>query len=385
MKKVWFGNIVLPDKLLVNGQITVENGRIIAVGPRQSRPDFGSAQVIEYQADYIWPGLIDLHVHGAGGADVMDGTNLSLSIIAATLLRYGVTGFLATTVTAEKDDLKKVMDVASFWKRKTGEAEILGIHLEGPWVCSKHKGAQNPEFIQNPQKGDGVWAYEASKGSLKIVTLAPEKPQAGELIKELVKLGVIVSIGHTDADYRQVEHAVQLGASHITHTFNAMRGFHHREPGAVGAALMINSLFSEVIADGYHVHPKAVELLVRTKGSNQVLLVSDGIQAVAMPEGEYELGGLKIYTREGKAMLSDGTLAGSLLTLNHSVINAMRFADIPIWEAVKMASLNPAERLGIDNQTGSIEVGKRANLIAVNSDGDVQNVWIDGVEQHIRD
>jgi N-acetylglucosamine-6-phosphate deacetylase len=311
----------------------------------------------------------------------MDGTPDSFSLVSKTLLKFGVTGYLATTVTMDKPHISRVLEALASWKSGEGEAEVLGVHLEGPWICSHYKGAQNPDYIQIPQAGDGKWAHAASKGKLRIVTLAPEQPGALTVIQELVKEGVIVSIGHTNATYEQVEKAVDLGASHITHTFNAMRGLHHREPGVVGAALGMEQLHCEVIVDGLHVHPKAVDLLVKIKGVEKTLLVSDGMSAVDMPDGEYDLGGLKVTTHGGKAMLDDGTLAGSVLTLNRAVMNSVNFAKLPIWQAVAMASLNPAKRLGLDAEMGSIEAGKRANLVAVDEDGTVQQVWIDGEEQ----
>ncbi len=384
MKKVWIGNIVLPNGLLKNGQITVEDGQIVYVGKQQTNEDLDQGQCVEWKEGYIWPGLLDIHVHGAGGADVMDGNDAALSTIAATLIQYGVTGFLATTVTGEKDHLSKVMSTVKSWKRTQGKAEILGIHLEGPWICPAYKGAQNPEYIQFPKEGDGKWAYQASDGALKIVTLAPENEGAEHVIRELVERGVIVSIGHTNATYAEVEKAVELGASHITHTYNAMSGFHHREPGVVGAALALDNVYTEVIVDGYHVHPKAVDVLIKTKGTAKVLLISDGIRAIDMPEGEYDLGGLRVATHAGKATLADGTLAGSLLTLNIAIMNTVRFTNTPIWEAVNMASLIPAKRLGVAHEIGSIEVGKRANMVAVKENGMVQQVWIDGIEQYSR-
>lgn len=379
-KKRFIGNIVLPDRVLMNGQVTVQDGRIVDIVPAQS-VDEGDMETILVEEGYLWPGLIDLHVHGSGGADIMDGTPEAFSTVSKTLLSYGVTGYLATTVTADKASLTRVFDALDHWQNGVGGAEILGVHLEGPWICPQYKGAQNPEFIQTPQSGDGKWASETSRGKLKIVTLAPEQPGVSTVISELVQEGVIVSIGHTNATYEQVEAAVQCGASQVTHTFNAMRGLHHREPGVVGAALGMEQLHCEVIADGHHVHPKAVELLVKTKGIDKTLLISDGISAVHMPEGTYELGGLMVHTLDGKATLADGTLAGSLLTLNKAVMNTVRFVNIPIWQAVRMASLNPATRLGLEADLGSIEIGKRAHLVAVDSIGQVQQVWMDGVEQ----
>jgi N-acetylglucosamine-6-phosphate deacetylase len=381
VKRVWIGNVVLPDRILYDGQIIAEDGKIVYVGEQLDHPDPNSDLVTIHPDGYLWPGLIDIHVHGSGGSDTMDGTAEALSTISKSLLSFGVTGYLPTTMTMGKERIAQVLSTIASWKRKCGEAEILGVHLEGPWISPKYKGAQNPEYILPPRKGDGKWVFEASQGMVKIVTLAPEQGEADAVIQELTKLGIQVSIGHSDATYEEVEKAVKLGARHITHTFNASRGLHHREPGVVGAALALDELYCELIADGFHVHPNAVRLLIKVKGKDRVILISDGIRAVGLPDGESELGGLKVWTKDGKATLEDGTLAGSLLTLNRAVINAVRFADIPIWEAVQMASLNPAKRLGLDHSLGSIEVGKRANIVAVDGEGSVNAVWIDGIEQ----
>ncbi len=381
MRKIINGRMVLPDKILENGQLIIEEGIIIHIGETRYTHHSEAQHTFQWNQGYIWPGLLDIHIHGAGGSDTMDGTKESLSIIAKSLLKHGVTGFLATTVTTSYDKLKKVLVNIADWESSDKEAELLGVHLEGPWISPVYHGAQNPRFVVTPKMGDGALLYKFSKGKIKMVTLAPEVKNVPELIKELVALGVIVSIGHTDATYKDVFEAVKLGVSHITHTFNAMKPFHHREPGVIGAALTDKNLSCEIIADGQHVHPAAIKMLIEARGVDHVMLVSDSIRAVHMGEGSYELGGLEIQVKGDRATLEDGTLAGSMLSLNKAVMNTTSFADIPIWEAVKMASLNPAIKLGLAHDIGSIEVGKRANIIAVQENGDVNHVWVDGEKQ----
>lgn len=408
MKQAWLGNIVLPDKILTDGQIIAETGKIVYVGKSvnflgkqrniDSYIDGGYDQVYASSEGYLWPGLIDIHIHGSGGADVMDGSEEALTTMARNLLNYGVTGFLPTTLSAPFKDLRDLLEIISNYKifkskayksrlinkNIIDEAEILGIHLEGPWLNPNYKGAHKESCLLTPQKGEGRELFNSAQGELKLVTIAPEIVNGLEMIKELKELGVIVSIGHSDATYEEIRKAVEWGVTNITHTYNAMSGFHHREPGVTGAALFTDRLQCELIADGLHVHPLAIKGLYKLKGSKNIILVSDGIRAIGMPEGKYNLGGLEVMCENGAARLNDSTLAGSLLTLNKAVINMMNYADIAIWEAVSMASLNPARMLGLDKEIGSIEVGKRANIVAVDNNSDVKQVWIDGITKEYK-
>lgn len=399
MKQVWYGNIVLPDRILIDGQIVAEAGKIVYVGERSdyfgmhrkdgSYIDGDSIQAFASSEGYLWPGLIDIHIHGAGGSDVMDGNEEALTTVAKTLLNYGVTGFLPTTLSAPIEDLKGILELIASYKitksnkNNGGQAEILGIHLEGPWLNQNYKGAQNKSFLQAPQKGEGRALFNSAQGELKLVTIAPEIVNGFEMIRELKELGIIVSIGHSGATYEQINKAIELGATNITHTYNAMSGFHHRKLGVTGAALLNERLCCELIADGLHVHPLAIRGMHKLKGTDNIILVSDSIRAVGMPEGRYDLGGLEVMCEGGAALLNDGTIAGSLLTLNKAVINMMSYADLAIWEAINMASINPARLLGLDKEIGSIEVGKRANIVAVDNNGGVRQVWIDGIDQKI--
>ncbi|GAA5344066.1 N-acetylglucosamine-6-phosphate deacetylase [Planifilum fimeticola] len=371
------GSVVLADGILEEGMVVIRGERIAYVGPPLSR--FTDPRREFAVSGFIWPGLIDLHVHGAGGADVMDATPKSLATISRTLARHGVTGFLATTVTMPKSRLEQVFNNVAEMASSLEGARVLGIHLEGPWICPSHRGAQNPEYIVEPDPEEAMWALKNSRGMLRVVTMAPERPKGMETVRLLSSKGVIVSIGHTGATYEQALSAIDAGASQVTHCFNGMTGLHHRSPGVAGAVLTEDRLFAELIADGFHVHPAVVKLLAKLKGeSDKLILISDGIRAVGMPDGEYELGGLPVFAREGKAVLADGSLAGSLLTLDQAVRNMVKFTGMPLWKAVRMASLVPARRLGLDGDLGSLETGKRADLVVTDESCHVRQVWIRG-------
>lgn len=378
-RQILRGRVILEDGLLEDGMVVVKGETIEYVGSPLAKYMQDSNEV---RTDgYIWPGLIDIHIHGAGGKDVMDATPEAMETISHTLAQYGVTGFLATTVTGERGHLERaitnVVDQAPYLQ---DGAEVLGIHLEGPWICPERRGAQNPEHIVDPKPEDAAWAVEQAEGTLRIVTMAPERPGAMETIRELVKRGVIVSIGHSDATYEQVLAAAEAGATHLTHCFNGMRGLHHREPGVVGAGLIDERLSLELVADGYHVHPGAIKLLVKVKGPEDLILITDGMRAVGMPEGEYELGGLRVFSDGETARLENGSLAGSLLTLDAAVRNMVQFGKVPLYQAVKMASLTPAKRIGVDGERGSIQEGKLADLVMVDAECRVQRVWQKGKE-----
>lgn len=373
------GRIVLEDGILEDGIVAFRGETIQYVGPPLT--EYTQSDDLVQTDGYIWPGLIDLHVHGAGGCDVMDATPDAIETISRTLGRYGVTGFLATTVTGEKRQLERAMEnVVQQAPYVQNGAEVLGIHLEGPWICPERCGAQNPEFIVDPEPEDAEWAMQHSEGTLRIVTIAPERPGAMETIRALVDKGVIVSVGHSDATYEETVAAAEAGATHLTHCFNGMRGLHHREPGVVGAGLEDDRFCLELIADGYHVHPGAIRLLLKAKGPDGVMLISDGMRAVGMPEGEYELGGLPVISDGETVRLENGALAGSLLTLDAAVRNVVEFGKAPLYQAVKMASLTPAKRIGVDGEMGSIREGKLADLVVVDEQCRVQRVWSKGKE-----
>lgn len=382
-RTVLSGRVVFEDGILEDGIVVIEGERIAYAGSPLAEYVEGAKCV---KADgYIWPGLIDVHIHGAGGADVMDATPQAIHNIAETVAQFGVTGFLPTTVTGDKPQLEKAMaNVVAEAPTIADGAEILGIHLEGPWICPQRSGAQNPDHIVDPAPEDAAWAVEKSSHMLRIVTMAPERPGALATIRELAKRGVNVSIGHTDATYDQVLEAIEAGAAHVTHCFNAMSGLHHREPGVVGAALTEDRLTVELIADGFHVHPAAVKLVTTAKGTDGTMLITDGMRAVGMPAGEYDLGGLRVFSDGETARLENGSLAGSLLTLDAAVRKTTAYSGMPLYKVVHMASLTPAKRLGVATEMGSIRAGKLANLVVVDEACRVERVFRRGKVIHQR-
>ena len=327
----------------------------------------------------VLPGFIDEHIHGAGGADAMDGTSEALSVMASALAKEGTTSFLATTMTQSKENILRALDAVKEYRSTQHQrgARLAGIHLEGPFIAEAHKGAQPAEYIAKPEV-ETFEAYNLASGNcIKIVTLAPEKEGAAELVKYLTARGVISSIGHTSAKYADIEKAVNSGATHVTHTFNAQSPLHHREIGTVGSALLMDELICELIADTIHVSVPAMKLLCRSKGDN-VILITDAIRAKGLGDGESELGGQKVYVKNGEARLEDGTLAGSVLRMNIALKNIVEKVGVPLESAIKFATENPARALGIYRETGSIEVGKRADFAVLDKEFNVLMTVRDG-------
>jgi len=384
------------DILIVNANIAAEkrepffgwlylkDGRIAALGGADETPppEAASAREVDGEGGWALPGFIDLHVHGGAGCDFMDADEASFEAITRFHACHGTTGMLATTLTAPKERLDAVLAAASRFMASTMPyARILGVHLEGPFVNIKWKGAQNPDYIVPPRL-DWLDDWAARwPGLIRIQTLAPETEGALEYIKRLNELGIVPACGHTDAAWADIRAAAERGLRHAIHTFNAMRPFHHREPGTVGAVLIDDRIMTEVIADGYHVHSAGVELLVRAKGPGKVILVTDAMAAAGMPDGEYELGGLSVVMRGGVARLRDtGNLAGSTLTMIDAFRFAVRKVGLSVSDASRMASLNPARQIGIDHETGSLAPGKRADVLLLDADLELRRVWIGGRE-----
>ena len=316
----------------------------------------------------VLPGFIDQHVHGAGGSDGMDGTVEDISIIANTLAKEGTTSFLVTTMTQSKENILKAMHAVQEYREadKKDGARVVGIHLEGPFIAAAHKGAQPLEYVATPDVSVFDEYNQASGNAIKIVSLAPEIDGADTLIKHLAENGVVASIGHTGAKYKDVENAVSVGAKNVTHTYNAQSALHHREIGVVGSAMLINELNCELIADTIHVSVPAMRLLVKNKHTDKISLITDAMRAKGIPDGESELGGQKVFVKNGEARLADGTLAGSVLRMNKAIENVVTKVGVPFTQAVDYATINPARLLGIDNEAGSIKVGKRADFTVLN-------------------
>jgi N-acetylglucosamine-6-phosphate deacetylase len=382
MKEIAFmGNIVLPDRILEGGIVIVEEEKIAGVFPKDQSPPLEGMVRHNYGGCYITPGLIDLHLHGAMGRDVIDGTAESLGQIAAHQARCGITGFVPTTLAAPLPAILDAVEcVKAAMKDRTG-AEILGVYLEAPFLSVKKKGAQNPEFIRPIQAADIRLLAEAAQSLQAIVTVAPEVGANLSFIPALKEKGWVVSIGHSEATYEQAMMSFEKGITQATHLYNAMSGFLPREPGVIGAVLDSPEVTAEIIADGIHVHPAALRLAVRQKGVDRICLITDSVNASGLGDGDFQVGGLDVVVKDGQARLRDGgALAGSVLTLNRAVRNVIQWTGVPVSAAVRMASLTPARVLGLDREIGSLEQGKLANLAVFDQDFNVVATILRGRE-----
>jgi N-acetylglucosamine-6-phosphate deacetylase len=369
------GTVYAEQETFSPGYVLLDGSTILDVGPMSKCPTFPHTNVIELSpTDCVVPGFIDLHIHGAAGSDTMDGTEEALRTITTTLPQEGTTSFLTTTITAPKKSIEHaVRNVARYIKTSNppGEAEILGIHLEGPFISTNRAGAQPTPYIIEPDITLFDQWQRAAHGFIRLVTLAPELPGGIEFVKHLKIQGVVASIGHSDAVYEEVIQAIQAGATHGTHLFNGMRGIHHREPGAVGALLMHDEIKTEIIVDGIHVSPEMVRFAYRNKGTEGIILITDAMRAKCMPPGVYELGGQKVSVNESKAVLADGTLAGSMLKMNEAIQNMQTYTQCTLRDIVQMASWNPASQLGMLDRKGSLKKGKDADIVVLSREGEV--------------
>lgn len=354
-------------KWVAQQAVIIENGVIDAIIPENMTKHHLPADVHVFPDHYyLIPGLIDLHIHGAQGFDVMDHDDAALPTITQALAQEGITGFLATTMTASQKRIESALKrIARHMEDKSGAA-IFGVHLEGPFIAKSKLGAQHGAHICAPDLELFKAWQDAARNAIRLVTLAPELPDAINFIKALRKLSVLVSIGHTNATYDETMAAIAAGCTHATHLFNAMRGIHQRDPGATGALLLSDEVKAELIVDGIHLHPGIIDLAWRAKGRERLLLVSDAMRAKCLGDGEYELGGQEVNVTEGKATLADGTLAGSTLRLPQAIKNMVTFAKCELADAIMLATENPARILGLQGKKGTVGVGMDADLVVLN-------------------
>lgn len=363
--------LVLKDKLIF-GDLVIEHDKIQSIVEKTPRNDVSKV--------YVYPGFIDVHIHGSNGADVMDYESDSIERMALSLVYEGTTAFLATTMTQTQDNIERALtNIAAYIpKQNPLAAQVLGVHLEGPFIHKEAAGAQPLNCIIEANSTLFDTFQRVSHNSIKKVSLAPDIPGAIELIKHLKQTGVIASIAHTKAKYETVLTALEAGATSLTHTYNAMSPLHHRDVGVVGAALLHDELNAELIYDLIHVSIPAAKILIKSKGFEGVTLITDSMRAKYMAPGIYDLGGQSVHIHQGEARLVDGTLAGSILKMNIGVKNLIETLGVTPVEAARMASLNPAKQLKVDHLMGSIEVGKLANLVILNSNFDVLHTIING-------
>jgi N-acetylglucosamine-6-phosphate deacetylase len=381
-------DILTPGGMIQSGILMIKDGVIARISPfgdgeLEAEPPHEHSpldEVIDGTGLTLVPGFIDIHSHGGGGCDTLDGTYDSEERMCLSHAAHGTTGILPTTMAAPFETLLQVSGlIGDIVETKTlGGAGILGLHLEGPWLNPKFKGAQPITGIREPSIEELDELIKASSGNIRMITVAPEMPGALNLIKHAADSGIKVSLGHSSATYDQVIQAVQAGATHVTHAYNAMSGLHHRHPGMVGAMLSCDKLTADVILDGFHVHSAAAKILMKCKGKARLALITDATMAAGMPDGEYELGGQKVICRDGAVRLPDGNLAGSALTLDNAVKYAVRELGCSLEDAITMVSETPARIIGMYDKKGSVEEGKDADLVLLDSSLDVKATIVRG-------
>ncbi|ELI6426359.1 N-acetylglucosamine-6-phosphate deacetylase [Vibrio harveyi] len=364
------------DRWLDDGLIRInENGVIDSVESFNSHQHIDFIDLGEVS---ILPGLIDSHVHGAKGCDVMDAEHDSLNTMSRYFASLGVTAFVATTVTAPVAKIRAALKQVAVSKRHGVDgAEILGAYLEGPYFTEKNRGAHPTTWFRDLSLEELEQWISYCDDQLVTVALAPEKDGAIDAIRYLNKQGINVMLGHTDASYDQVKQALDAGANGIVHCYNGMRGLHHRDPGVVGAGLIHPNSYVEMIADGHHVHSAAIDVAHRCCGQ-RMTLITDAMSATGMPDGRYTLGEYEVQMKGGVVTTESGSLAGSTLTLPQAVKNIHKWLNIPLEQAWLMASLTPAQSLGLQHQLGTLEAGKRASMVAVKSDFSIVKTWVNG-------
>lgn len=385
--------IVTESGVIEAGTLISLAGNIDYVGPHEHVPQqwlaseegaAGGGEWIDAGGSWLLPGFIDVHVHGGYGGDFMEATSEAYDTITAFHSRHGTTSILATSVTAPLEALERVLEAAHQYRSEPMPyARLEGVHLEGPFISPRFPGAQNPRYIMPPDKEWVDRMTQTYPGLIRIMTLAPEIDGAHEVIELLSERGAVPAAGHTDATFEQISEAASRGLCHAVHMFNAMRGLHHREPGTVGAVMTDRRISTELIADGHHVHPACIDLMVRLKTDANLLLITDAIAAAGLSSGRYELGGLEVDVQDGAAKLSGtDTLAGSTLTM----IDAFRFTvqriGLGVPAASALASGNPARLIGIADRTGSLTRGKQADLLLVSPSLELQSVYSLGRRIH---
>ncbi len=374
MKAIKNGKIILKDGIVENCALLYSD-IIEGIVPVEHIPE--STEIIDAKGGYISPGLIDIHIHGYLGKDVCDGEEDSIRTISEGLLKNGVTAYLPTTMTVDMKVIKKALQVCRNLKEESKAwkgSQILGCHAEGPFISESKKGAQDPKYILKPD-ADFVKEYQ---DIIKVITLAPETDENDfSAIREICRdTDVVVSMGHTSADYDTAKASVTAGVSHVTHLFNAMTPLAHRAPGVVTAALN-SDVSTELIVDTFHVDKCFYDMIWKLKGK-KLCFITDCLPAGGLPYGEYTLGGAKIIYKDIVCRLEDGTVAGSVLHLNHGVWNVYTNSQIPLYECVNCASLNPADAIGVSDRKGSLEVGKDADIVITDENFEVKKTIIRG-------
>jgi len=388
MKTVFTASrLYTPTEEILNPLLVVEDGRIVDVSPRSGKEVPGRTGLVDFGDAVLAPGFLDIHMHGGAGLDLMRAAPADLPRLGRFLASHGVSGYFPTTVAAPLDAtcaaLERLADAIEAAQDGHGtnggavQARPLAIHLEGPFLSHKRRGVHPPEYLVAPtvEIFDRLW--QAARGHVRMMTIAPEIPGALEVIAEAARRQVCVSIGHSDAELRVAQDAVKAGARHATHTFNAMRPLDHRDPGILAEVLSDDRLSADIIADGIHVSPPVVKLFLRAKGIEQAVLITDSISATGMPDGHYQLGPIEVDVKDGKCTAGD-SLAGSVLTMDRAVRNVTQFARWSLKDSVRAATLNPARAVGLAETQGVLAPGADADFTVMSAAGDVLKTIVRG-------
>ena len=365
--------IVTHETVDKNQWLLTKNGKIHSFGSMENCPEH--TEIMDAGGMYLLPGAIEMHIHGGNSVDAMDADMQYVEKISAHLPNTGSTSFLATTMTSTLDNIERALMNLADYSYESG-AEMLGIHQEGPFISKRHPGAQHPEHIITPAPETIRYFQDISGSRIKMITYAPEEDD-GSFLRTLKALNIIPSAGHTDAEYQTLLNAEKNGLTHVTHLYNGMRGLHHREPGVVGFSYMSDASV-EIIADGIHSNPEMVKLAYDNITSDRMVIITDAMRAQGLPDGAYELGGQKVHVRGNEARLADGTLAGSVLTMNQAVKNMRAFTGCGWTDIVKMTSYNPAAELGVTETKGVIEKGADADLVIYDHDANLVHTIVKG-------
>ena len=368
--------IVLANRIIEDGTILIEDKHIVSVSENGSELS-ADAETLSLGGLTLLPGFIDAHIHGAVGVDVMEASADGLNEVSEYLAMQGVTGWLATLVPGSDENYTDVSAAVGKAMNDSSGARVLGIHYEGPFVNSAQCGALHTEYFKTYSNPKDLDALPVPEGAVHMTTMAPEVVGGVQLVRELTRRGWIVSIGHTRADLQVLDDACAAGARHMTHFMNAMSPLHHRNPGPIAWGLSRDDVTVDLIADGVHIHPFMLRLLMKTKGSSGISLISDAIAAAGKGDGDYQIWGETITVKNGRTANAAGSIAGSVISMLDAV-KLLHSLGVPYTELARMASSNPAKLLGVDKDCGSIEAGKRADLVALDEDGKVKLTLIGG-------
>lgn len=370
------GRIIGDPGIIPDGMVKISGGEITYIGPRMGA-SVGQGVVIDASGNYVGPGFIDLHVHGAAGGDFLDGGPEAAGKIASAHARYGTTGLLATLCAAPLESMKKGIACLRGVIDADG-GNILGIHMEGPYLNPVRRGAHSADYLRMPCRDELDALLDLAGGHVKMVTLAPELDGGLDLVGLLKEMSIVPAIGHSNADAEEAGKAFAAGVRYATHLFNGMSGMHHRNPGLAAAVLADERVTAELIVDGVHLHPLIVKMALMIKGLKGIVLVTDCMKVLDMDSDEFVFDERKSTVRNGAPQLDDGTLCGSILTMNRAIVNMRRYTGASIEEVIRLATINPARVLGLDDRKGSLAVGKDADIVIFDDELNVHTTIVKG-------